>query len=195
MSCIKYIVFIFCCISLTLCRNSVKRRSKEVQDNKLIKIDQSNLLVGEWYYSFPFYSSELTLNPDGSFKFHNQGCAGHGYTEGRWKDNEGELILTSYSKYNQEVRPSDMKAQITPIELTHKNSKLKNIYTIDSSSFNVTVSFKKSDTSNIYFRTKKFRISQGALIDIDENGKETDAIYRSSKSIINLNLSNIFGNK
>jgi hypothetical protein len=61
-----------------------------------------NQLTGEWKYSNSiWYSSELTLHENGTFKFHDQGCYGKKVSQGQWTNDNGIIQLTSFDTFIQ----------------------------------------------------------------------------------------------
>jgi hypothetical protein len=99
---------------------------------------------GEWSSSFPFYTSELIIKRDGTFKFHQQGCLGHSYSEGRWITNGTDIFLTSFEKYYK---------------------------------------FSLADTSNLYFYNEHYRLEDGILYLLEQDGSKDDAAFILTKSL------------
>ena len=193
MACSQLTILLFLCLTLVGCKDYGKKQGEEPFYVHQIEVKQTSPFYGEWDYSFPFYSCELTINVDSTFKFHSQGCMGHSYTEGNWINDGDELILTSYSKYKQEVTPIEIivtSVQTKPNKIRNKpkNSKSKYSYSFDPSSFNTTASFIWPDTSDIYFDKKRLRLRRSELIEIDENRIETKVIYNNRKFTSNTGL-------
>ena len=70
-----------------------------------IEIPTKNLLTGKWKYSSSiWYSSELTIQDNGTFKFHDQGCYGQKFTEGHWVVNNGIIQLTSFDTFKEKAQ-------------------------------------------------------------------------------------------
>jgi hypothetical protein len=66
----------------------------------MTKVD--NKLVGEWKYNNTiWYSSELTLNNNGTFTFHDQGCNGQRFSQGQWTLIHNSISLTSFDNFKQ----------------------------------------------------------------------------------------------
>ena len=65
------------------------------------KADSLSLYCKEWrIYSLGlFFGGELTINKNGTFKYHDQGCTRQSFTAGKWILADQDLILTSYKKY------------------------------------------------------------------------------------------------
>jgi hypothetical protein len=133
---------------------------------------------GEWSYSFPFYTTELFINRDGTFMFHDQGCMGHGYSEGRWLYCGTGILLTSFEKYATH-KPLAVEIKPGPVHSTLKRKRIKNKieYTLDPAIFNtvVTYGFSPVDTSNVYFNNAQFRLEGDTLYRLDKHGSRGDA--------------------
>lgn len=70
-----------------------------------------NSVTGEWKYSNTiWYSSELTLQDDGTFKFHDQSCYGQNFSQGQWTNNNGTILLTSFESFKQKEQSSTIKS-------------------------------------------------------------------------------------
>jgi hypothetical protein len=66
------------------------------------KTQSENPLTGEWKNSNSiWYSSELTLQDNGIFKFHDQCCYGQKFSQGEWTNNNGIIQLTSFDTFKQ----------------------------------------------------------------------------------------------
>ncbi|CAN5407498.1 hypothetical protein BH11BAC3_BH11BAC3_43310 [soil metagenome] len=66
------------------------------------KIQSENLLIGEWKCSSSvWYTSELTLQQNGTFQFHDQGCYGKRFSQGKWTKNNGIIKLKSFDTFKQ----------------------------------------------------------------------------------------------
>jgi len=64
------------------------------------KTQSENQLTGEWKYRISiWYSSELTLEDNGTFKFHDQGCYGQKFSQGKWINDNGIIQLTSFDTF------------------------------------------------------------------------------------------------
>jgi hypothetical protein len=87
---------------LTQCNSKQDSNSATQILSPSIKTQTENLLTGKWIYSNSiWYSSELTLQDNGTFKFHNQGCYGQKFSQGKWTDNNGIIQLISFDAFKQ----------------------------------------------------------------------------------------------
>lgn len=149
--------------SIVSCRNNTQDETK----NGLFAFEQKPFVntswVGKWHYSFPFYSSELIILQDSTFKFHEQSCLGHSYSEGQWTVNGQSIFLTSYEKYREENR-IEPEIEIT-IDSTDTLSNAEHIQAGSYDCFNLSgqVRIKNnqftnlySDTTNIFLKTCNF---------------------------------------
>jgi hypothetical protein len=70
-----------------------------------------NPLTGEWKYSNSiWYSSELTLQDNGTFKFQDQGCYGQKFSQGQWTNYNGVIQLTSFDTFKQKEQTEANKS-------------------------------------------------------------------------------------
>jgi len=142
--------------------------------------------VGEWSYDFPFYSSELTIDNDGTFKFHDQGCTGHGYSEGKWTKYGSAILLTSFKKYsvNESPRMIEVPSHRNSSSPKHKKAPGKTEFAIDSSLFDETVTYRflGSDTTSVYFDNVLMILENDILYQLDKNGSKTDTKFILTKN-------------
>ena len=74
------------------------------------KTQIENPLTGEWkYINSIWYFSELTLQENGTFEFHDQGCYGQKFSRGQWTNNNGIIELTSFDTFKQKEQPETKK--------------------------------------------------------------------------------------
>ncbi|MFN8290738.1 MAG: hypothetical protein U0U70_10800 [Chitinophagaceae bacterium] len=76
------------------------------------KTQSENPLTGEWkYINSIWYSSELTLRDNGTFKFHDQGCYGQKFSQGQWSNNNnGTILLTSFDTFKEKEQSETIKS-------------------------------------------------------------------------------------
>lgn len=60
----------------------------------------SDNLIGKWYYSFPFNSSEITFSNNGTFSFDYNACVGSVYSMGKWYRLGNEITCISFDTSN-----------------------------------------------------------------------------------------------
>ena len=82
-------------------------------------------MTGEWkYINSIWYSSELTLQDNGTFKFHDQGCYGQKFSQGQWTNNNGIIQLTSFDTFKQKEHTETIKSTEV-VDLKKPKRKLK----------------------------------------------------------------------
>jgi len=137
--------------------------------------------VGDWSYNFPFYSSELTIDNNGTFKFHDQGCTGHGCSEGKWINYGWAILLKSFAKYSTNELPKmiEVPSNRNLSSPKHKKATGKTEFKIDSSIFDETVTFKvlASDTTNVYFDNVLMILENDTLYQLGKNGSKTNTKF------------------
>ncbi len=142
-------------------------------------------ITGSWFYSFPFYSSELLIKDDGCFKFHERGCMGHGYSEGSWSIENGDLILSSFDKFKEPIEPISTSIQSPPNPdkiVTIKTRKGKCEFIINPSIYNTTGSLKWPDTLNVFLDRVSYRLLDDTLYKLDLQGNISDAKFHKKKN-------------
>lgn len=132
-------------------------------------------IIGEWKYSFPFYSSELVFKENGAFSFHERGCMEHGYCEGRWEKKGDAYVLTSFEQYKHQKEYTVTRGSIASNKrrVTGKGKE----YVLDLSALEQNVEIKIPDTANIYFDKVSFLLKENTLLRLDETGRQTIAKF------------------
>ena len=51
----------------------------------------------------------MTLQNDGTFEFHDQGCYGQKFSQGHWTNNNGIILLTSFDTFKQKEQTETSK--------------------------------------------------------------------------------------
>lgn len=120
--------FIFTSLGLFLLTQCNTRRDNNSATQILLpstKIQSESQLTGEWTYSYSiWYSSELTLQDNGTFKFHDQSCHGQMFSQGKWTNDNGIIQLTSFDAF----KPKEQTDTIRSAEVTeHSFVGLKDI--------------------------------------------------------------------
>jgi hypothetical protein len=117
-----YIIVIAGLFLLTRCGDE-KEPNATLPSSFLPQLSRNkNSLAGEWEYSNSiYYSAKLRLKSDGTFNYHNETCYGQSFTEGKWRENNGAIVLTSNDNY----RPfKEAKPQLKPKETRFKEGQL-----------------------------------------------------------------------
>lgn len=96
---------------LTQCNTQQDSNSAPQILSPSTKTPTENPLTGEWKYSNSiWYSSELTLQDNGTFKFHDQDCYGQKFSQGQWTNNNGIIQLTSFDSFKQKANTEANKS-------------------------------------------------------------------------------------
>ncbi len=181
--------------------------AKNSATSKHINTSLANgLFKGEWVdNNVMIYTSELTLNNDGTFKFHDQGCTEQRYTEGRWLISNGGVVLSSFDKYKQVEKVfAPNNTVFTPIHSKRKNK--QNIqYVLDSRtdmhgslSITTTPEFKipgPNDTTNVYFDNIKLQWGFGGLFCFDKSSPLGGSKFTRAVATPTVELSPWFGGR
>ena len=96
---------------MTQCNTKQDSNSETQILSPSTKTQTENPLTGEWKYSNSiWYSSELTLQDNGTFKFHDQGCYGQKFSQGQWTNNNGLIQLISFDTFKQKEQTEAIKS-------------------------------------------------------------------------------------
>ena len=97
---------------LTQCNTKPDRDNVTQTQSPSPQEQTENSLAGKWEYKNTiWYHSELTLQDNGTFKFHDQGCYGQKFSQGRWTNTNGTILLTSFDTFKQKRRPKQSSQQ------------------------------------------------------------------------------------
>jgi hypothetical protein len=118
-----------------------------------------------------FYTSQLMLQENGVFTFHDQGCVVQNFTEGYWAINGRDITLTSFDKYKPVEKHSIESARIIKIAKKRGNPKkgsfeysLLRLDTVAAQKFS-----GPNDTTKIYFDRVQMRFYKDTLFNVDQN--------------------------
>ena len=110
---------------LTQCNNKKEQNNVAQILSTSTNAQSENPLTGEWKYSHSiWYASELTLQDNGTFIFHDQGCFGQRFSEGQWSSTNGTILLTSFDIFKQKNR-NEIKKSTEDSEKNKPKRKLK----------------------------------------------------------------------
>ena len=149
-------------------------------------------VYGEWGYSIPFYTCNLSIKKDGTFSYNSQSCMHYQFCEGTWVRSGQDLILTSFEKYKLKSGDGIPKEKEIP-ELAYKEvnqeSPVKNI--IDRSdtallNYSSITSVKfitgsSIDSTTVYFNNEVYSIHDDVLLQRGNN-ENAGIIFRMLKS-------------
>ena len=150
------------------------------------KKQSENPLTGEWEYSYTmWYSSELTLQDNGTFKFHDQGCYGQKFSQGEWSYNNGIVQLTSFDTFKQTKQTEANKSN----EVTNQKNaspKLKKgqvKYTIAESTELLTPAWPgPNDTIRIYLDKVQLQLRNDTLYCVGSDKLPEGAKFHRTKN-------------
>jgi hypothetical protein len=92
----RAVIIAFCFYLMLGCKNSARHETANENISKHnSNVLTANFFVGTWRYSFPFSTSELVINKNGTFSYRQQGCTNSVYSYGAWTNHGKNLILKS----------------------------------------------------------------------------------------------------
>ncbi len=152
---------------LTQCNTKQDGNSATQNLSPSTKAQTENALSGEWKYSNSiWYSSELTLQDNGTFKFHDQDCYGQKFSQGQWTNNNGTIILTSFDTFKQKVQTDTIKstevADQNKTKLKSKKGEAEIVFT-GLKDVPPPVLPRPNDTVRIYLNKIQLRLSNDTL--------------------------------
>lgn len=155
---------------LTQCNNKDDRSNQTKFSSTGAMTQPKNPLIGEWKYNNTiWYSSVLTLQDNGSFTFHDQGCYGQRFSIGKWTKTNGVVFLTSFDDFNQK-EPTKTSQVTEQDKLNRKQKKGEVEYSF--------VGFKKipapslpvpDDTLRVYLNNIQLLLQNDTLYCVGEN--------------------------
>lgn len=130
-------------------------------------------LTGAWKNSPSiWYSSELTLRDNGTFKFHDQGCYGQQFSQGEWVNNNGTIVLTSFDSFKQKRQTETNKPNeaIGRKKKTWKSKDSKIEISIeDVKNVSLPGLPRPADTIRVYFDGVQLQFRSDTLYGIDND--------------------------
>jgi len=106
-----------------------------------------------------FYSSELTLRPNGTFKFHDKGCTLQTFTEGKWVENDKGVFLTSFDAYKpiEKAITFDTAQGISFDDLMKDSNNFHHLIFVGFTDTGRLVIPGPNDTTKIYFKNVRLQ--------------------------------------
>ncbi len=150
------------------------------------KTQYEDSFTGEWKYSHSiWYASELTLQDDGTFKFHDQGCYGQKFSQGKWSKNNDIIELTSFDTFKQkEAVETDKRKELVDQKKPRRKLKKGEVeWTF--------VGFKDvpthvlpgpNDTVRIYLNKIKLQLSNDTLYCVGSDKLPEEAKFHRTKN-------------
>ena len=177
---IKILFFSFLLIQ---CKDRTKDTDIVLPTEVLNQYQRANKgITGKWSYGFPFYSSSLTIQENGIFKFYSRACMGQSYSEGNWYLNGDYLTLKSFDKYKEQIN-SEIIIDRTKTEYTSKTQIKEGNAEIGPIEVNRSVVLNFPDTSHTYFDHSMFRLMDNTLYEMDQYGTFNKTKYKREHSI------------
>ncbi len=118
-------------------------------------------VTGTWTYSFPFFSSVLSIGEDGRFSYWNQGCLGSSYSAGSWKEEGGYYVLCSDERFREQKVPEAL-----PVETTGTGDSI--VYTVN---------VQQPDSFYIYFDHDRYLLKGDTLFGLNSVTGEISSRY------------------
>jgi hypothetical protein len=177
MTFLDFIKAFFAVLLLTQCNSKVNNTTVA----PLIAVTQNdNALVGEWKYNNTiWYSSELTLDKDGTFTYHDQSCTGQRFSKGEWRGENGSVLITSFDNFKEKGVVDPKK---TPqLAQGGKPKKGKAKYTFTGFTDTTSIKFPTStDTVRIYLSNIQLQLRNDTLVCVSSNKLPEEAkFYRT----------------
>jgi hypothetical protein len=131
---------------------------------------RTNSLLGTWGESGLFYSSVLKLTADSTFTFYDQGCTQQRFTQGRWKVQNGTIVLRSGDIFKPKVQDWPIGTILVPKE-KRKHLRLKQgvVEVAGIKDTLMVASLGSGDTTRIYFDRLRLLVRRDTLYGINSN--------------------------
>lgn len=157
-----------------------------------VKTQSENPLTGEWKYSNSiWYSSELTLQDNGTFTFHDQGCYGQKFSQGQWTNNNGIIQLTSFDTFKQkeqiETNRSNEVAEQKKTKRKLKKGEVEYSF-VGFKDVPPPVCPAPNDTVRIYLNKVQLQLRNGTLYCVGSDRFLEEAKFQRAKTIANMVL-------
>ena len=171
---------------LTQCKTKQDNNSATQILSPSTKTQTENQLTGEWKYSNSiWYSSELTLQDDGTFKFHDQGCYGQKFSQGQWTNNNGTILLTSFDTFKQKEQTDTIKSTEVANQKKAKRKLKKGEVEYSFIGFKdvpTPVLPGPNDTVRIYLNKVQLQLRNDTLYCIDSDKLPEEAKFHRTKN-------------
>lgn len=131
-------------------------------------------IVGDWEKAFPFSVTNLSIYPNGRFKYVHQGCLGTLHSEGNWFFQSNEITLRSDSIYN--IAENVLAVSLSQTENDKNQSKQDLELAIIRQSNKIKA--LRSDSIAVHFSGKKLVFLDGKLLETPIETKDSMWAYR-----------------
>lgn len=178
-----FILTFFALFLLVQC--NVNNNSKESKSaSLLVPAKAHNHIAGEWKYNNTiWYTSELLLNNNGTFTFHDQGCYGQQFTQGNWTTTDGLIFLTSFESFKQKEQVDSANTTIqSNVKRRGKTGKVEYIFT-GFKNQNAIHFTGPNDTLRVFFNNIQLQLRNDTLYCVGSNKLPEGAkFYRKNNS-------------
>lgn len=150
------------------------------------KIQSENQLTGEWKFSNSiWYSSDLTLQSNGVFNFHDQGCNGQKFSQGQWTNNNGTILLTSFDSFKQKEQAETIQptavAEQEKIKRKLEKGEIEYLF-VGLKHDLLPVLPYPDDTVRVYLDKIQLQLRNDTLFCVDANKLPEDAKFYKTKN-------------
>ncbi|GAB2843107.1 hypothetical protein GCM10027043_52780 [Ferruginibacter profundus] len=127
----------------------------------------------------------MTLQENGTFKFHDQGCYGQRFSQGQWTNNNGIIQLTSFDAFKQKEQTESIKSTGVADQKKTKRKLKKGEVEIVFTGFKDVpppVLPEPNDTVRIYLNKIQLRLSNDTLFCIGSDKLPEGAKFYRAKN-------------
>jgi len=172
---------------LTGCHNQENTAHLQQSPSAPKVVEIKNTLTGEWnYHNSLCYSSKLVLHKDGSFTFHDHGCYGQKFSEGKWTNRFGTIALASFDSFKLKKQDNAIEPAAAN-KSDESNSKKKNSKSeysfIGLKKVTLPVFHGSNDTIPVYLDNVQLELRNDTLYCIGANKLPEEAKFYRSKQL------------
>jgi hypothetical protein len=182
-----YILTLLILFLLIQCNVNSDNRKESKHLSTAVPVKAANYIAGKWKYNYSiWYTSELILNNNGTFTFHDQGCTGQRFSQGRWTNIDDLVVLTSFESFQQKEH-ADTANTITQLNVKRRSKKGKVEYIFtgfkNQPMFNLP---GPNDTVRVYLNHIQLQLRNDTLYCVGSNKLPEGAkLYRKNNSLKN----------
>jgi hypothetical protein len=176
--------FILACLALlvlTQCKSKEDSANQRPPSSSFVGTKNKSNFNGRWRYSMPFYYSELILNGDGTFTFHDQGCYGQRFSQGQWTNEKNIVRLISFDTFKQIEQAEKKIINDATQQKTTKKSNAEYSY-VDLKKVAPPVLLGPNDTVRVYLNKVLLQFTNDTLFCIGTNRLPEDARFHRTKN-------------
>lgn len=181
----RIFIFFSAMFLLTRCNNNELGDTASGNLVPIDKIQSGNSITGTWKYTYSiWYTSELMLEENGSFTFHDQGCTIQRFSKGLWTNTNGIIELTSFDSFKSNEDTATKKfTQSTELKETKRKWKKEKTEFIFIDTSKKTVFFRgPNDTTRVYFAKILLQLKGDTLFCISNNKLPEEATFYKEKT-------------